>query len=252
MAAAYDNYDYPGYWKGREYEHQSEAIAIKNFFSRVGQNKKVLDIGSGYGRLTKIYREFSKQTTLADPSSKILKRAKAYLNGQMQSVNFVHSSLQNLPRKLKTKKYDVVILVRVMHHIKDPGVAINMASRYLPKGGFLILEFANKLHGKALFQNFINGNFTFPLDIFPLDKRSKKNINKNSILFLNHHPDSVEVNLKKNGFKIVDKRSVSNIRAKNVKRFLSLPQLVKLEALVQKPLARLNFGPSIFILAQKK
>ncbi|OGM32838.1 hypothetical protein A2803_05890 [Candidatus Woesebacteria bacterium RIFCSPHIGHO2_01_FULL_44_21] len=251
MAAAYDDYDYPRYWEKRAYEHQSEVIVLKDFFKRLGGNKKILEIGAGYGRLAKVYNKYCSEATLVDPSLGILQKAKTYLNGEAKKVTFVRSTLKNLPAKL-TKKFDVVVLVRVMHHIKDPELAIKTASRYLPHGGYLILEFANKLHGKAILKNLLSGNFTFPIDIFPQDKRSTGNIKKRSILFLNHHPDIVEATLRDNGFKIIDKRSVSNIRNSSVKKIFSLKYLTRLEELIQKPLAKFNFGPSIFILAKKK
>lgn len=252
MAAAYDDYDYPSYWENRSYEHASEVTAIGRFFEQIGDNKSVLDIGAGYGRLAKVYDKFSKRITLVDPSSEILKKAKVYLNGACKKTNFVRSTLQNLGDKIKKEKYDVVVLVRVMHHIKDPALAIKIASRYLPRGGYIILEFANKMHGKAIVTNFLNGNFTFPLDISPIDKRSKKNIRRHSILFLNHHPDVIEKCLDDNGFRIVNRLSVSNIRSCFVKERVPLAILTALENYIQKPLARINFGPSIFILAQKK
>jgi hypothetical protein len=51
MPAAYDTYDYPSYWEGRDYEHGSEEIAIKGFLNRIAKIKTALEIGAGYGRL---------------------------------------------------------------------------------------------------------------------------------------------------------------------------------------------------------
>lgn len=249
--AAYDGYDYPKYWDNRQYEHESETLVLHDFFRKIGKQKKIIDIGGGYGRLAKEYDEYAKEITLAEPSGSLITKAKSFLSGNKAKLNYVHSTLENLPKKLKRKKFDVVLLVRVMHHINDPEVAISVASNYLPKGGYFVLEFANKLHGKAMFKNFLSGNFTFPLDIFPIDKRSKKNINKNSILFLNHHPDVIVDHLKNYGFKIVEKRSVSNIRSHTIKEVLPNFLVLKIEKILQKPLAKVNFGPSIFILAKK-
>ena len=250
--AAYDDYDYPRYWNGRDYEHESEAIALGAFFTKIGKDKKIIDIGGGYGRLAKVYGQNAKEITLAEPSAGLLKKAEDFLEGSSADIKFVQSTIEALPKKIKGKKYDVAVLVRVMHHIKDPEKAIKIVSRHIPKGGYFILEFANKLHGKAIVRNFLSGNFTFPLDIFPIDKRSRKNIKKHSILFMNHHPDVLADVLKNNNFRVIEKRSVSNIRSRKVKKLLSLPILVKIEGIVQKPLARFNFGPSIFILAKKK
>ncbi len=249
--AAYDGYDYPSYWDARNYEHLSEVHAVESFFTKIGNKKNVVDIGAGFGRLANTYSKFAKSITLVEPSRSLLTRARMTLKGQA-NLHLVNSTLQNMDSKIKAKKYDVVLLVRVMHHIKDPDDAITAASRHLDKGGYFIVEFANKLHGKAMLQNLLNGNFTFPLDIFPLDKRSKKNIKNNSILFLNHHPDIVEKSLKDHGFTIVEKRSVSNVRSSALKSIAPMPILMSLEKLTQEPLAKINFGPSIFILARKR
>lgn len=249
--APYDDYDYPKYWDKRLYEHLSEVVVLKGFFAKIGHDKNIIDIGGGYGRLAKEYENFARKITLVDPSGALLARAKKFL-GKDKKVSLVQSTIQNLPEKFDRKKFDVLVLVRVMHHIKDPKEAIKVAARHLPKGGYFILEFANKLHGKAILKNLLSGNFTFPLEIFPIDKRSKKNIKEKSILFLNHHPDVIEKHLKDFGFKIVTKRSVSNIRSKFIKQHLPLNILVRLEGWLQKPLAKFNFGPSIFILAKKK
>jgi ubiquinone/menaquinone biosynthesis C-methylase UbiE len=252
MAAAYDDYDYPKYWNGREYEHGSEVIAIDSFFKKIGVGKKIIDIGAGYGRLAKEYDKYAKEITLAEPSKSLIRKAKEYLLNNKSEIKFVKSTIQNLPNKVKGKKYDVVVLVRVMHHIDNTGEAIKIASSLLPKGGYFILEFANKLHGKAILRNFLSGNFTFPLDIFPVDRRSKKNVKEKSISFVNHHPDVIKDLLKDSGFRVLEKRSVSNIRSRRIKRVVPVPILLRLATMLQLPLARVNFGPSIFILAKKK
>lgn len=249
--AAYDGYDYPKYWDHRVYEHESEIVAIKSFFKKIGKNKNIIDIGAGYGRLAKTYAKFADTITLVEPSRSLLDKAQKIL-GKHQNLNLVNSTIQNMDQKIKAKKYDVVMLVRVMHHIDDPELAIKKANKHLEKGGYFILEFANKIHGKAILKNILSGNFTFPIDIFPLDKRSNKNIKNKSILFLNHHPDVIEKCLKDNGFKVIEKRSVSNIRSTRVKSMVPLDVLLFVEALFQKLLAKINFGPSIFILARKR
>jgi hypothetical protein len=123
--------------------------------------------------------------------------------------------------------------------------------RILVPQGVFILEFANKSHGKAVFKEIFKGNLTFPLDIFPKDIRCLKNIKKNTIPFINYHPDSIYKMLQDNRFKIVEKRSVSNIRSTKIKKTIPLNNLVKVEKFLQKPLSYLNFGPSIFVLARK-
>lgn len=250
--AAYDDYDYSRYWISRKYEHLSEVAVLKDFFATIGRNKRIIDIGGGYGRLAKEYSKYAKSITIAEPSLSLLNKAKKYLSGIASNLKYVNSPLEKLDTTTIHNNYDVAVLVRVIHHIESPKTAIVVASKALDKGGYFILEFANKIHGKAIFKNFLNGNFTFPLEIFPADKRSSKNKKVNSILFLNHHPDVIYDELRKHGFKIIKKRSVSNIRNKFLKEKLPMSVLIIVEKFLQKPLAKINFGPSIFILAKKK
>jgi hypothetical protein len=143
-------------------------------------------------------------------------------------------------------------MIRVMHHLKDPKEAFKAIDHLLAPNGYVIVEFANKLHGKKILKNFLKGNFTFPLEIFPTDIRSKKNKKKGTLPFLNFHPDTIIEEMEKLSFKIKSTRSVSNIRSSFFKTNLPIDLLLQIERNIQVPLSKLNFGPSIFILAQKK
>ena len=250
MAAHYDTYDYPSYWNGREYEHRSEVEAIKSFLNKVPKSKKILEIGAGYGRLTPCYSFRGKQIYLSDPSSKLLAQAKVTFN--QNNFKFIHSSIKSLPTKFKANSFDLIVCVRVMHHIDDVENAINIICSLLKNKGYLILEFANKKHFKAIISEFLKGNITFPLDIFPLDKRSPRSIKNKTLPFLNYHPEVMKALLTNCSFELLEIRSVSNIRNSFLKQLLPLESLISLEKTLQIPLGYIHFGPSIFVLAQKR
>ena len=250
MAAAYDTYDYPSYWENREYEHASETLILKCFLAKIPQIKTLLDLGAGFGRLTPVYIFRAKKTILSDPSAKLLKIARKKYQGK--SVRFIQSSLENLPQRVRGKSIDLILLVRVLHHIQEPEKAIIIINKLLKKNGYLILEFANKSHFKALVHEIFKGNLTFPLDIFPKDLSKKKRKKKKTLPFVNYHPDAIIEMLESNGFEILEKRSASNVRSVLLKRLLPLEFLLTLERKLQKPFGTINFGPSIFILAKKK
>lgn len=250
MPAAYDTYDYPSYWHGRDYEHGSEIIAIRSLLEKIPKIKKILEIGSGYGRLTPSYRFRAERIVLVDPSSKLLKIAKINLN--VKDIKFVHSSIENLSKKMRARSVDLIIFVRVLHHLKNPDNALKTINKLLKDKGFVVLEFANKCHFKAKVAELIHGNITFPLEIFPRDLRSKRTKKKGSLPFLNFHPEAMKNKLEEAGFKIIEERSVSNFRNSLVKKILSTAFLLSLEKYLQKPFSYIDFGPSVFILAQKK
>ena len=248
MPAAYDTYNYPAYWQGRDYEHESEIIAIKAFLKKIPKIKKILEIGSGYGRLTPYYKFRANKIILADPSSKLLKIARKKLISK--KIRFVHSKVENLKDQLRANCTDLVLVVRVLHHIENIDQAFAVMQNLLKKNGYLILEFANKKHLKATVGEFLKGNLTFPLEIFPLDKRSPKSVKKKTLPFVNYHPDQITEKLESLGFTIIERRSVSNIRSTKIKKILSKELLLFFEKYLQIPLSHINFGPSIFILAK--
>ena len=250
MSAAYDNYNYSRYWTKRDYEHESERIVITDFIKQIKSPKRIIDIGCGFGRLVQVYGKYVQKITLVDPSKELLKEAKSNYPKDKR-ISYIKSTVQDLPKNIKKGSHDLAICVRVFHHVDDLDQSIANINHCLDKKGYLILEFANKLHGKAVFKNFLKGNLTFPLEIHSVDRRSKKNIKNQSILFLNHHPDVIKNSLEKNGFKILEKRSVSNFRLGFFKNFVPLSFLLLLEDRSQKFLSRFNFGPSVFILAKK-
>ena len=251
MNSEYDTYDYTKYWTKRTYEHESERLVIDEFLDSLKGKKKIIDIGCGFGRLAQVYERKASEITLVDPSMKLLEIAKKKYS-KSKKISYVKSNLELLPKKVKNNYYDLAFCIRVLHHVDNIEEAINSIDKVLDKKGYLVLEFANKLHGKAVFSNFLKGNFTFPLDIDPVDRRSKKNIKNDSILFLNHHPDLVRQVLKEKGFKILEEKSVSNFRSGFFKENLPMSFLLKLEKWSQDILSKFNFGPSIFIIAQKK
>lgn len=250
MPAAYDNYDYPAYWKGRDYEHASEFLAIKRFLSKIPKINRCIEIGAGFGRLLPAYQFRVKKIVLTDPSAKLISKAKAKYKNH-NNIEFIQSTLDNIQNTKKAKSFDLCIMVRVLHHIENIDKAFKTISNLLKNKGYLILEFPNKSHVKASLKNLCRGNFTYPLNIFPLDIRSKKNIRQNTLPFINYHPEQIKEKLHNAGFEIIETRSVSNIRSSFMKRFFPISFLLDLERILQIPLSRINFGPSYFILAKK-
>lgn len=250
MPAAYDTFDYPSYWKTRDYEHISEVIALSNFLKNIKHSELTIDIGGGFGRLTPYYRSHAKEIILSDPSAKLLKLAKKRIKSD--NIQFKHASFDKLPKKIKKNSADLVLLIRVLHHIDNPKEVIEVACQLLKKNGHFIIEFANKRHLKAAITEFFRGNFTFILDIFPKDIRSKSSKKKKTIPFFNYHPDKIRDILKNCGFQIIEERSVSNIRLPIIKKIVPLKIQLLIERVLQKPFAKYCLGPSIFILAQKR
>ncbi len=250
MAAHYDDYDYLAYWEGREYENAAEEAAIEALLDKIPKIKTICEVGAGFGRLIHTYSFRAKNIIVSDPSGKLLSFARAKY-AKRKNIKFVHSTLENLPQKIRPGSVDLLIMVRVLHHISDLAACFKIMNTLVKDEGYLILEFANKEHLKATLSEFMKGNVTFPLDISPKEVRSENSKAGKTLPFLNYHPDLVKEELEEAGFKSIFKLSVSNIRSPLVKRILSTNTLVSLEKNLQRPLSYINFGPSIFVLAKK-
>lgn len=248
MPAPYDLFDYPSYWVNRQYEDNSERIAIKKFFKKVGRIKSLVDIGAGFGRLTPTYLPFVEEIVLCDPSIKLLRIARKNFS-ENKKITFKKASLPKL--EFPDISFDAVLCVRVFHHVHDVKGAILEVFRILKPGGFFILEFANKIHFLSLLKEFLKGNFSFLSDIGPVEKRSRESILKKKIVFLNHHPKKIIEDLKKSGLEIQMILSVSNFRDPIVKKLIPLKLLLFVEKYIQRPLSFLFFGPSVFVLVRK-
>jgi ubiquinone/menaquinone biosynthesis C-methylase UbiE len=251
VTAAYDTFDYPSYWIGRDYEHKSELLAIRTLLGKIKKIKTILEIGAGFGRLVPTYAYRAKKVILTDPSARNLKLARMAFKDK-KNIKFLHASLEKLPSKLRPGSIDLVILVRVLHHLSDVDLAFKIVNRSLKSDGYVILEFANKKHIKSTLKHFIKGDFTFIKDKSTTDIRSKKAIKKGTLPFLNFHPEKIKAVLDRFGFEVIEELSVSNIRSSFLKKYFATEMLLFAEKLLQRPFSYLNFGPSIFILARKK
>lgn len=250
MPAAYDHYDYPSYWKHREYEHLSEKYVVQELLKEIDKFSYVLEIGGGFGRLIPSYLYRADKIVFSDPSAKLLKIAREKFVSK--KIKFIQAKLETLPEMYHPSSFDLILMIRVLHHIENLDKAFGIINKLLKEKGYFILEFANKNHFKAVLKNMLIGDFTFPFDIFPKDRRSKKSIRENTLPFINYHPDFIQERLEANGFTIVKKYSVSNIRSPFLKKILPTHLLLSIEKRLQKLLSGALIGPSVFLLIQKK
>ena len=132
-------HNYLHYWDHRQYEHDSEEIAIRRLL-KGKQFKHAVDVGGGYGRIDPILKDFADRVTLAEPSSQQLDIAKDFLKGK-KGIDMVLAQADKLP--FDDESVDLVTVVRVIHHLPDPTEEFAEISRILKPGGYLFIEFAN-------------------------------------------------------------------------------------------------------------
>ena len=122
------------------------------------------------------------------------------------------------------------------------------ARRILKPQGQLVLEFANSLHMLARVRSWLTGR---PIIMSPVERRGVENIAAGTIPFVNHHPVAIQKLLKRQGFKVLQILSVSNLRSPLFKKIVPISVLLVLESIFQSLFSSFYFGPSIWVLARR-
>lgn len=242
--APYDFFDYPSFWQGREYEDGAEKIALKKLLAKIPDKSSIVDIGGGFGRLAEVYTPVFNKCLLVDPSDRLLLEAKKRLK-KFKNIEFKKGRAEDLPAS--QGDFRVALMVRVVHHLSEPEKALREAQRVLKPQGYLIVEFANKIHFSARLRAWLKGDFSYSRSLESIERST----GPSPIPFLNHHPQAIKNSLEKSGFRIITQLSVSNFRHPIFKKIIPLKVLLFLESSVQRLASSIHFGPSIFVLTQK-
>lgn len=237
-------HNYKQYWEGRDYENGAEELAIRRLLKN-RKFKNAVDVGGGYGRLCILLEEYAKKVTLAEPSKQQLDIAKEFLKDHKRVDRAL---MQADDLKFKDESVDLITMVRVMHHLPDPSLEFSEIARVLSKDGYFVLEIANLAHIRNRIKYMMKGK-KIPID--PVDIRSPKNRKSSEIDFVNHNPKKVVKQLAHAGLKVEKILSVSNLRSPGLKKVAPISAMLSVEKLLQRPLARAHFGPSVFMLVKK-
>ncbi|HVV26142.1 MAG TPA: class I SAM-dependent methyltransferase [Candidatus Saccharimonadales bacterium] len=237
-------HNYLKYWTGREYEHAAEEVAIRKLL-RGKHFKNAVDVGGGYGRLCVLLENYADHVTLAEPSQQQLDIAKEFLKDHPEVDRKL---MQAADLKFEDGSVDLLTMVRVMHHLPDPSAEFAEIARVLSPDGVAIIEVANYLHMRNRLKHLARRE---RMPVKPVDIRSEANKRDDEIPFVNHNPSTVTRQLEHAGLHVDGTLSVSNLRSVRMKQIVPRPLMVGAEHLLQRPLALVYFGPSIFFLVRK-
>lgn len=237
-------HNYRQYWEGRDYENAAEEIALKKLLKGHHFDHAV-DVGGGFGRLCILLENYAKQVTLAEPSQQQLDLAEDFLKGHKE---IDRKLMQADDLDFNDGAVDLLTMIRVMHHLPDPTREFEEISRVLSEGGWAIIEVANYSHARNRLKHLVKGK---RLPLKPVDIRSKANQRKEEIPFVNHNPHTVIRQLAHAGLQVEKVLSVSNLRSPGLKKVVPHAVMINIEKVLQRPLASMYFGPSIFLLARK-
>src|SRR6266508_4991613 len=231
----YEGSDYQtSFWDkgGREYEDRTEAIALKRLLPRNG--RLLLELGAGAGRNTPRYLGFDR-IVLLDYSRTQLEQAQQRL-GKSDKYIYVAADVYRLP--FVDALFDAATMIRVLHHMADARKALDQVKNVLGLDGVFILEFANKLHLKAIFRYLLGRQKWSPFTLEPVEFVK---------LNFDFHPKAVKNWLKDLGFKIEKTLTLSHFRIGLLKRLVPTGVLVFLDSLSQWTGAFWQLSPSVFM-----
>lgn len=130
----YERYDYSTVWKGRGIEDRVE----KEIVSRWAIGETGVELGGGFGRITREIEKRLGRTFMLDYSLSNLRRA----SSRLERTTLVRASLDRLP--FDDNAFDFVALIRVMQHIHDPDSLLREVVRVARDGGTFVLGIANE------------------------------------------------------------------------------------------------------------
>ncbi len=221
------------FWEegGRAYEDQAEAVALRRLLPPAG--RLLLEIGAGAGRNTPRYRGYDR-IVLMDYSLTQMQQAQARL-GRSQRFTYVAADVYRLP--FVDGLFDGATMIRVLHHIAEPPLALAQIRRVMQAGGTFILEFANKQNLKAILRYWLRRQSWNPFDLAAIEFAP---------LNFDFHPQSVRNWLQQSNFDLQRQLTVSHFRLGGLKKIVPTRLLVTLDALAQLSGDWWQLSPSVF------
>jgi len=233
----YEGSDYQtSFWddSDRAYEDRVEAVALRRLLPLEGS--LILEIGAGAGRNTPRYQGFEK-IVLMDYSLTQIQQAQEKL-GRNPRYTFVAGDVYRLP--FVNGLFDCATMIRVLHHIADPTLALSQISRVMDTGGVFILEYANKKNLKAILRYLLRVQGWSPFTLDPVEFVP---------LNFNFHPKAVRAWLGEANFTLQRQLTVSHFRIKILKRLLPTKLLVGLDSISQFTGKWWQLTPSVFTMS---
>ena len=234
----YDGSDYQtSFWEqgGRAYEDQVEAIALRRLLPAGGN--LLLELGAGAGRNTPRYQGY-KKIVLLDYAHTQLEQAQDHL-GSSDRYIYVAADAYRLP--FVPGLFDAATMIRTLHHMAEPQLALNQVRQVLQPGATFILEYANKQNLKAIWRYWRRRQSWSP---FTLDAVEFAALN------FDFHPRAIRDWLGKAGFRVERQLTVSHYRIEALKRWVPLKLLVAMDSAAQWTGDWWQLSPSVFVRAQ--
>ncbi|MEL7435487.1 MAG: class I SAM-dependent methyltransferase [Chloroflexota bacterium] len=229
----YEGSDYrTDFWEGqgRNYEDRVERGVLRHILPESG--KRLLELGAGFGRLTREYDNYD-HVVLLDYSFSQLQYARQQLGDER--FTYVAADAYHLP--FKPAVFDGATMIRVIHHFEDVPRVLSAIRNVMTDDSTFILEHANKRNIKAMTRHALGQQGWNPHTLNPVEFVE---------LNFNFHPRYIQGALHEAGFDLHTQIPVSFLRSGLLKRTLPAGFLAGIDSILQE--TRWLVSPSIFTL----
>lgn len=144
----YEQVEYREYWRDPALGRQEalEGHLIGRMLPASG--RRLIDLGSGYGRLAPLYLDRFEQVVLFDGSLSLLRQARETLG---ERVTLVAGDLALLP--FRSAAFDCVLTIRVLQHVHDLPRVLSEARRIVARDGDFVFSYYNKRNAKRMLRH---------------------------------------------------------------------------------------------------
>lgn len=121
-----------------------------------GTNKRVLEIGTSTGYISKILMDMGNQVVGIEIDRESGEIAKKYC----ESMILGDVEELDLDEYLEPSSFDIIILGDILEHLRWPGCFLERIKKYLADNGYLVVSLPNVCHGDVLL-NLMKGSFCY-------------------------------------------------------------------------------------------
>lgn len=183
----YEDIEYREFWNENA-KHNLDLLEHAIVSSLIpASGYRIIDIGCGFGRLAECYLDRFEQVIMLDGSMTLLQQAQEAVG---KRAIYIAADVNHLP--LGPSSVDCALMIRVFHHLQDSQIILNETQRILRRKGVFIFNYCNKINLRQLMLWILRFNRKNPLTLEPAGLGT---------LFISHHPKSIQLLLKKNGYK---------------------------------------------------
>ena len=196
----YTDKDYASFWESgeRKYFDEVEKAIVDRLLPRTG--KWFVDLGCGFGRFKNLYMGRFEKVVMLDYSNSLLLKAKDSMpTRDTEKTHFVLADIYNLP--FRNNSFDVSLMARVFHHLKEPALAFGQIRKILRRRGEIVFNFYNKRNLREIIKYLRKKSDLNPFDV------GHVNVENEELLYYSH-PAFVRGILKDLHFKVAKRMGV--------------------------------------------